>query len=69
MNDPKIICAVLGLVVGVVGVAVGPLAAFIVLLFTLAGWVVGRYIAGEFQIVDAFLERFFSGRLRGGPEE
>ena len=65
MNDPKFLWAAIGLVVGVIGVALGPLEAFIVLVFTVIGWVVGKYAAGEMPVVDRILERFFSDRLRG----
>ncbi len=65
MNDPKLLWAAVGLVVGVIGVTLGPLEAFIVLIFTLVGWGVGKYAAGEIPIIDRLLERFFSDRLRG----
>ena len=65
MNDPKFLWAAIGLVVGVIGVALGPLEAFIVLVFTVIGWIVGKYAAGEMPVVDRILERFFSDRLRG----
>ena len=65
MNDPKFLWAAVGLVVGIIGVTLGPLEAFIVLVFTVIGWVVGKYAAGEMPIVDRILERFFSDRLRG----
>ncbi len=65
MNDPKFLWAAVGLVVGIIGVTLGPLEAFIVLAFTVVGWVVGKYAAGELPAVDRILERFFSDRLRG----
>jgi uncharacterized membrane protein len=65
MNDPKFLWAAVGLVVGIIGVTLGPLEAFIVLVFTVIGWVVGKYAAGEMPVVDRILERFFSDRLRG----
>jgi uncharacterized membrane protein len=65
MNNPKLIFTAIGLLVGVIGVAFGALEAFIVLLFTSLGWVVGKYVAGEIPAIDAFMERFFSDRLRG----
>ncbi len=65
MNDPKFLWAAVGLVVGIIGVTLGPLEAFIVLVFTVIGWVVGKYAAGELPAVDRILERFFSDRLRG----
>ena len=65
MNDPKLLWAAVGLVVGVIGVSLGPLEAFIVLVFTVLGWGVGKYAAGEIPIIDRILERFFSDRLRG----
>ena len=65
MNDPKLLWAAVGLVVGVIGVTLGPLDAFIVLVFTVVGWGVGKYAAGEIPVIDRLLERFFSDRLRG----
>ena len=51
--------------VGVVGVTVGPLEAFIAFLFTAGGWMIGKYLSGDVAIIDVLLERFFSNRLRG----
>ena len=68
MFNTKLICTIGGLLVGVIGVAFGPLEAFIVLLLTAVGWLVGKYAAGEMQVVDVFLERFFTNRL-GGPRD
>ena len=68
MFNTKLIFTIGGLLVGVIGVAFGPLEAFVVLLLTIVGWLIGKYAAGEMQVVDAFLERFFSNRL-GGPRD
>ena len=68
MFNTKLIFTIGGLLVGVIVVAFGPLEAFIVLLLTAVGWLIGKYAAGEMQVVDAFLERFFSNRL-GGPRD
>ena len=68
MFNTKLICTIGGLLVGVIGVAFGPLEAFIVLLLTAVGWLVGKYAAGAMQVVDVFLERFFTNRL-GGPRD
>jgi uncharacterized membrane protein len=68
MFNTKLIFTIGGLLVGVIGVAFGPLEAFVVLLLTVVGWLIGKYAAGEMQVVDAFLERFFSNRL-GGPRD
>ena len=68
MFNTKLIFTIGGLLVGVIGVAFGPLEAFIVLLLTAVGWLVGKYAAGEMQVVDVFLERFFTNRL-GGPRD
>ncbi len=65
MNDPKFIWAAIGLIVGIIGVTLGPLEAFIVFAFTVLGWVVGKYVAGEIPVIDRLLERFFHDRLRG----
>ena len=68
MVNAKLIFAIGGLLIGIIGVAFGPLAAFIVLVFTLLGWLIGKYVAGELEAVDIFLERFFSNRVRGGRD-
>ena len=65
MSDPRFIWTAIGLMVGVVGVTVGALEAFIAFLFTGAGWLIGKYMAGEIRIIDMLLERFFSDKLRG----
>ena len=65
MNDPKIVGAIIGLVIGVVLVWLGPLEAFIAALFALGGWLIGKYVSGEIPIVDLLLERFIASRNRG----
>ncbi len=65
MSNPKIAGMVIGLVVGVVLVWLGPLEAFITALFALLGWVIGKYLSGEIPIVDLLMERFVSSRNRG----
>ena len=62
MDNPKIMGPVIGLAIGIVLVWLGPLEAFIAGLFTLGGWLIGKYIKGEFPIVDDLLERFISSR-------
>ncbi len=59
MFNIKLICTIGGVLVGAIAVAFGPQEAFIVLLLTAAGWLIGKYAAGEMQVVDVFLERFF----------
>ena len=66
MNNPKLAGAVIGLVIGIVLVWLGPLEAFIAALFALLGWIIGKYISGEIPIVDALLERFISSRRGPG---
>ena len=68
MVNAKLIFTISGLLIGIIGVAFGPLAAFIVLVFTLLGWLIGKYASGELEAVDIFLERFFSNRVRGGRD-
>jgi hypothetical protein len=62
MVNPKITGAVIGLVIGVVLVWLGPLEAFIAALFTLGGWLIGKYLSGEVPIIDILLERFIASR-------
>ena len=66
MNNPKIAGAIIGLVIGVVLVWLGPLEAFIAALFALAGWLIGKYFSGEIPILDILLERFISSRRGPG---
>jgi hypothetical protein len=68
MFNIKLICTIGGLLIGVIGVAFGPLEAFIVLLLTTVGWLIGKYAAGEMRVVNVFLAQFFSNRL-GGPRD
>ena len=65
MDNPKLLGMVFGLVIGVVTVWQGPLEAFIVGLFVVAGFLIGKYVGGEIPILDILLERFAS--RRGGP--
>ena len=68
MSNPKIFGAVIGLIIGVVLVWLGPLEAFVTALFTLGGWLIGKYISGEIPVVDALLERFLTNRNRGNRD-
>ena len=65
MDNPKMVGAVIGLAIGVALVWLGALEAFIVALFILGGWLIGKYVSGEIPIVDILLERFISSRNRG----
>ena len=65
MGNPKIAGTVIGLVIGVVLVWLGPLEAFIAALFALLGWLIGKFLSGEIPIVDLLLERFVASRNRG----
>jgi uncharacterized membrane protein YdjX (TVP38/TMEM64 family) len=62
MDNPKTVGAVFGLAIGVVLVWLGALEAFIVALFILGGWLIGKYVSGEIPIIDMLLERFVSSR-------
>jgi uncharacterized membrane protein len=62
--NPKLIGAFIGLIVGVVLVFTGTLNAFIVAVFILLGWLIGKYIAGEIDL-DELYDRFVRGRTRG----
>jgi hypothetical protein len=57
----SIIGVISGLIIGVVFVWQGALNAFFVLLFLLAGWLVGRLLMGEIDILDLY-ERFMQSR-------
>ncbi len=62
MSNPPLIGTIIGLVIGVVLVSVGVWQAAVVGVIALAGWMVGKYVAGEIPIIDALLERFISSR-------
>ena len=62
MNNRPVIGTIIGLVIGVVLVSVGVWQAVVVGAIALAGWLVGKYVAGEIPIIDALLERFISSR-------
>jgi len=62
MLDSKIIGAIVGLGIGIVLLWVGPLKTFLLALFVLAGWFVGKYWKGEIDLLD--LHEFFM-RKRG----
>lgn len=68
MNNAKLICIIAALIIGTIGVSVGALEAFIVLLITGVGWLIGKYAAGELGQIDVFLARLFSNRL-GPPRD
>ncbi len=61
MLSPKIIGAVIGLVIGVMLLWFGPLKAFLLVLFILAGWFVGKFWMGEIDLIDIY-DRFMSSR-------
>ena len=62
MLDPKIIGAIVGLGIGIAVLWVGPLKTFLLALFVLAGWFVGKYWKGEINLFDLY--EFFT-RKRG----
>jgi len=60
MLNPKAIGAVVGLIIGIVLITLGFWKAFLLALFVLAGWLVGKYIHGEIDLLgslEAFLDR------------
>ncbi len=60
MSNPKAIGAIAGLVLGIIVVCFG-LKAFIVVLFVLVGWLIGKFWMGEIDLLDIY-ERFMRGR-------
>lgn len=60
----KLTWVILGVIIGVVLVLAGALNAFFVALFILAGWLIGKYVAGEIDL-DSLYDRFIRGRTRG----
>ncbi len=61
MLNPKTIGAAIGLVIGVVVVWLGPLEAFFLALFIIAGWFIGKFWMGEIDVIDIY-ERFMRNR-------
>lgn len=61
MLNPKILGAAIGLVIGITAVWLGPLKAFLLALFIIAGWFVGKFWMGEIDIIDIY-ERFMDNR-------
>jgi uncharacterized membrane protein len=61
MLNAKAIGAIAGLVLGIIVVCFGGLKALLVVLFVLAGWLVGKFLMGEIDLLDLY-ERFMRGR-------
>jgi uncharacterized membrane protein len=66
MNNPKLVGLVTGLIIGIVLVWLGWWEAIVVGVLALAGWLIGKYIAGELGAVDGALERFVQTRRNNG---
>ncbi len=64
MLNPKIIGAITGFGIGIVVLWFGPLKAFLLALFVLAGWFVGKFWMGEIDLFDLY-ERFMVSRRKG----
>jgi len=67
MDNPKIVGLILGLAIGIVLVWLGAWQAVVVGVLGSAGWLIGKYVAGELAIVDALLDRFLESRRGGRP--
>ncbi len=67
MDNPKIVGLVLGLAIGIVLVWLGVWQAVVVGVLGSAGWLIGKFVAGELSIVDALLDRFLESRRGGRP--
>ena len=61
MLNAKVMSIVAALIIGIVFVWFGALNAFFVALFMLAGWIIGKLVTGEIDLLDLY-ERFLSGR-------
>ena len=59
--NPKVIGIFIGLAIGVVAIWFGVLNAFLLALFILAGWLIGKFWVGEIDLLDAY-ERFLTSR-------
>ncbi len=64
MSHFKINGLILGTIIGVILVSVGFFAAIIVGLFALIGWLIGKYIDGELEIVDDLISKFLEIRTK-----
>jgi uncharacterized membrane protein len=65
--NPKLIGACAGLIIGVVLVFAGTLNAFIVALFVLLGWLIGKFFSGEIDL-DELYDRYLRGKTRGSKK-
>ena len=64
MSHLKINGIILGAIVGVIVVSLGILAALVVGLFALIGWLIGKYLYGELPIIDDLLSKFLEFRSK-----
>ena len=64
MSHFKINGLILGTIIGVILVSVGFFAAIIVGLFALIGWLIGKYLDGELEIVDDLISKFLEIRTK-----
>ena len=62
--NPKLVGILVGLALGAILVFAGTLNAFFVALLVLAGWLVGKYSAGEIDLDDLY-DRYLRGRTKG----
>lgn len=63
MFNPKLIGAIAGLIIGAVVLWSGPLKAFLLVLFVLAGWFIGKFWMGEIDLLELY-EKFMRSRGR-----
>ena len=68
MLNPKLIGALCGLVVGLVVILLGILKAFILALFILAGWFIGKLWMREIDLL-AMYQRFKNNRAEKRREK
>ena len=62
--NPKLVGAVIGLILGLTLIFAGALNALILIGLVGAGWIVGKYFAGEIDMDDLY-DRYLRGRTRG----
>lgn len=48
--NPKTIGAIIGVIVGILLIWLGPLDTFLIVLFGLVGWLVGKFVYGEIDL-------------------
>ena len=57
----KLLGALIGLVIGIVAITLGAWEAFVLALFILGGWFIGKFLIGEIDLIEPY-QRFLDSR-------